>query len=69
MDTIQRQKAALRRELAAAERAMMPEEKRLSDSAILHHVLNTQEYRLAARYLPLWDGPMRSTRGRCWSRY
>lgn len=47
MDTIQRQKAALRRELEAAERAMMPEEKRLSDSAILHHVLNTQEYRLA----------------------
>lgn len=34
MDTIQRQKAALRRELEAAERAMMPEEKRLSDSAI-----------------------------------
>ncbi len=47
MDTIQQQKAALRRELAAAERTMMPEEKRLSDSAILHHVLNTQEYRLA----------------------
>jgi len=47
MDTIQQQKAALRRELAAAERAMMPEEKRLSDSAILRHVLNTQEYRLA----------------------
>ena len=47
MDTIQQQKAALRRELAAAERTMMPEEKRLSDSAILHHVLNTQEYRRA----------------------
>ena len=47
MDTIQQQKAALRRELAAAERAMMPEEKRLSDGAILRHVLNTQEYRLA----------------------
>lgn len=44
MDTIQQQKAALRRELAAAERTMMPEEKRLSDSAILRHVLNTQEY-------------------------
>ena len=41
MDTIQQQKADLRRELAAAERTMMPEEKRLSDSAILHHVLNT----------------------------
>ena len=26
---------------------MMPEEKRLSDSAILHRVLNTQEYRRA----------------------
>ena len=47
MDTIQQQKAALRRELAAAERAMMPEEKRLSDSTILHRVLNTQEYRRA----------------------
>ena len=47
MDTIQQQKAALRRELAAAERTMMPEEKRLSDSAILRRVLNTQEYRLA----------------------
>ena len=47
MDTIQQQKAALRRELAAAERTMMPEEKRLSDSAILRQVLNTQEYRLA----------------------
>ena len=47
MDTIQQQKEALRRELAAAERAMMPEEKRLSDGAILRHVLNTQEYRLA----------------------
>ena len=47
MDTIQQKKEALRRELEAAERAMMPEEKRLSDSAILHHVLNTQEYRLA----------------------
>ena len=47
MDTIQQQKAALRRELAAAERTMMPEEKRLSDGAILRHVLNTQEYRLA----------------------
>ena len=47
MDTIQQQKAALRRELAAVERAMMPEEKRLSDGAILRHVLNTQEYRLA----------------------
>ena len=44
MDLIQQQKAALRRELAAAERTMMPEEKRLSDSAILHRVLNTQEY-------------------------
>ena len=47
MDTIQQQKAALRRELAAAERAMMPEEKRLSDGAILRQVLNTQEYRRA----------------------
>ena len=47
MDTIHQKKEALRRELAAAERAMMPEEKRLSDSAILHHVLNTQEYRRA----------------------
>lgn len=47
MDTIQQQKAALRREPAAAERTMMPEEKRLSDSAILHRVLNTQEYRRA----------------------
>lgn len=47
MDLIQQQKAALRRELAAAERTMMPEEKRLSDSAILHRVLNTQEYRRA----------------------
>ena len=34
MDTIQQQKEALRRELAAAERAMMPEEKRLSDGGI-----------------------------------
>ena len=66
MDTIQQQKEALRRELAAVERAMMPEEKRLSDGAILRHVLNTAS---PARYLPLWDGPMRSTRGRYWSRY
>ena len=47
MDTIQQKKEALRRKLAAAERAMMPEEKRLSDGAILRQVLNTQEYRLA----------------------
>ena len=47
MDTIQQKKEALRRELEAAERAMMPEEKRLSDSDIHHHVLNTQEYSLA----------------------
>ena len=47
MDPIQQQKAALRREPAAAERTMMPEEKRLSDSAILHRILNTQEYRRA----------------------
>ena len=45
MDTMQQQKAALRRELTAAEQTMMPEEKCLSDSAILHHMLNTQEYR------------------------
>ena len=51
MDTIQQQKEALRRKLAAAERAMMPEEKRLSDGAILRHVLNTQEYRLARTLL------------------
>lgn len=69
MDTIQRQKEALRRELAAAERAMMPEEKRLSDGAILRHVLNTQEYRLARTVFAFVDGPMRSTRGRYWSRY
>ena len=47
MATIQQKKAALRRALAAAERTMMPEEKRLSDSAILCHVLHTQEYRRA----------------------
>ncbi len=47
MNLIQQQKAALRRELAAAEQMMTPEEKRLSDGAILHHVLHTEEYRRA----------------------
>ena len=44
MDTIQQQKAALRRELAAAAQMMTPEEKRLSDGAILYHVLHAEEY-------------------------
>ena len=42
MDTIQQKKEALRRELEAAERAMIPEEIRLSDSDILHHEIDTR---------------------------
>lgn len=47
MDTIQRQKAALRREAAAAEAALTSSERHLSDAAILRHVLHTPEYRRA----------------------
>ena len=47
MDTIQRQKAALRREAAAAEAALTSSERHLSDDAILRHVLHTPEYRRA----------------------
>lgn len=47
MDTIQRQKDILRRELAKAERALTPAEKNASDEAILHHVVNTTVYHRA----------------------
>ena len=47
MDTIQRQKGILRRELAKAERALTPAEKSASDAAILHHVVNTTVYHRA----------------------
>lgn len=47
MDTIQRQKDILRRELAKAERALTPAEKSASDAAILHHVVNTTVYHRA----------------------
>lgn len=47
MDTIQRQKDILRRELAKAERALTPAEKNISDAAILHHVVNTTVYHRA----------------------
>lgn len=47
MDTIQRQKAALRREAAAAETALTSSERHLSDDAILRHVLHAPEYRRA----------------------
>ena len=47
MDTIQRQKDILRRELAKAERALTPAEKNASDAAILHHVVNTTVYHRA----------------------
>lgn len=47
MDTIQRQKAALRREAAAAEAALTSSERHLSDDAILRHVLHAPEYRRA----------------------
>ena len=47
MDTIQRQKAALRREAAAAEAALTSSERHLSDAAILRHVLHAPEYRRA----------------------
>lgn len=69
MDTIQQQKAALRREPAAAERTMMPEEKRLSDSAILHRVLNTQEYRRAHTVFAFVGRADEIDTRPCWSRY
>lgn len=47
MDTIQRQKDILRRELAKAERALTLAEKNISDAAILHHVVNTTVYHRA----------------------
>ena len=47
MDTVQRQKGILRRELAKAERALTPAEKSASDAAILHHVVNTTVYHRA----------------------
>lgn len=47
MDTIQRQKDILRRELANAERALTPAEKSASAAAILHHVVNTTVYHRA----------------------
>lgn len=47
MDTIQRQKDILRRELAKAERALTPAERNASDATILHHVVNTTVYHRA----------------------
>ena len=47
METIQRQKAALRRRLAAREQAMTQRERELSDGAIIYHVTQTEEYRRA----------------------
>ena len=47
METIQQQKAALRRRLAAREQAMTRRERELSDRAIIYHVTQTEEYRRA----------------------
>ena len=47
METIQQQKAALRRRLAAREQAMTRRERELSDGAIIYHVTQTEEYRRA----------------------
>ena len=47
METIQQQKAALRRRLAAREQAMTQRERELSDRAIIYHVTRTEEYRRA----------------------
>ena len=47
METIQQQKAALRRQLAAREQAMTQRERELSDRAIIYHVTRTEEYRRA----------------------
>ena len=47
METIQQQKAALRRRLAAREQAMTRRERELSDRAIIDHVTRTEEYRRA----------------------
>lgn len=47
METIQQQKAALRRRLAAREQAMTRRERELSDRAIFYHVTRTEEYRRA----------------------
>ena len=47
METIQQQKAALRRRLAAREQAMTRRERELSDQAIIYHVTRTEEYRRA----------------------
>ena len=47
METIQQQKAVLRRRLAAREQAMTRRERELSDRAIIYHVTRTEEYRRA----------------------
>ena len=47
METIQQQKAALRRRLTAREQAMTQWERELSDRAIIYHVTRTEEYRRA----------------------
>ena len=47
LDTIQRQKDILRRELANVERALTPAEKSASDAAILRHAAETAAYRRA----------------------
>ena len=47
METIQQQKVALRRRLAAREQAMTQRERELSDRAIIYHVTRTEEYRRA----------------------
>ena len=47
METIQQQKAALRRRLAAREQAMTRRKRELSDRAIFYHVTRTEEYRRA----------------------
>ncbi len=47
METIQQQKAALRRALAAVERSMTERERALSDAAIVRRVLEAEAYRRA----------------------